>query len=282
MRLILIALMTPALWAQQSNLSAGFGEFQVRFLTRVEPPGENARTPLPGGVVVYQGRVLHTIDDSANKREFAYELLLEPSQDSNTVQLRIGSVKGSNPWRFTPSPGRTLVELPKYPVIPKVRVGDTVALDLLANPSTGQKIVDYLTVVRRGGETAEPARDFTVADAYLSLDQPRVSVNGKLVYTSANPGDSVGGTEVYIYLAGHGRFMLSLAPHQGHPYQKNGVASGNTFTFHDGTTEYRVECRLPVVPGEGRYNLYVVHEPGWTGMGEAFSMGGGWVYITKN
>jgi hypothetical protein len=279
---MLIALMTPALWAQQSNLSAGFGEFQVRFLTRVEPPGENARAPLPGGVVVYQGRVLHTIDDSANKREFAYELLLEPGQDGNTVQLRIESVKASNPWRFAASPGRALIELPKYPVIPKVRVGDTVALDLLVNPATGQKIVDYLTVVRRGEVTEEPAHDFTVADADLTLDQPRVSVNGKLVYASANSGDSVAGTEVYIYLAGHGRFMLSLAPHQGHPYQKNGVASGKTFTFHDGATEYRVECRLPVAPGEGRYNLYVVHEPGWTGMGEAFSMGGGWVYITKN
>ena len=60
MKFMWIALMTPALWAQQSNLSAGFGEFQVRFLTRVEPPGENAHAPLPGGVVVYQGRVLHT------------------------------------------------------------------------------------------------------------------------------------------------------------------------------------------------------------------------------
>jgi hypothetical protein len=248
----------------------------------VEPPGENARERLPGGVVVYQGRVLHTIDDSANKREFAYELLLEPSQDGNTVQIRVESVRLPNPWQFAASPGRTLIELPKYPVIPKVKVGDTVALDLLVNPATGQKIVDYLTVVRRGGETAEPARDFTVADADLRIDRPRVSVNGKLVYASANSGDSVSGTEVYIYLAGHGRFMLSLAPHEKHPYQKNGVASGNTITFHDGTTEYRVECATRVVPGEGRYNLYVVHEPGWTGMGEPFSMGGGWVYITKN
>jgi hypothetical protein len=282
MRLFLIALMATALWGQESNLSAGFGEFQVRFLTRVEPPGENARERLPGGVVVYQGRVLHTIDDSANKREFAYELLLEPSQDGNTVQIRVESVRLPNPWQFAASPGRTLIELPKYPVIPKVKVGDTVALDLLVNPATGQKIVDYLTVVRRGGEPAEPARDFTVADADLRIDRPRVSVNGKLVYASANSGDSVSGTEVYIYLAGHGRFMLSLAPHEKHPYQKNGVASGNTITFHDGTTEYRVECATRVVPGEGRYNLYVVHEPGWTGMGEPFSMGGGWVYITKN
>src|ERR1039458_9841401 len=209
MRLFLIALMATALWGQESNLSAGFGEFQVRFLTRVEPPGENARERLPGGVVVYQGRVLHTIDDSANKREFAYELLLEPSQDGNTVQIRVESVRLPNPWQFAASPGRTLIELPKYPVIPKVKVGDTVALDLLVNPATGQKIVDYLTVVRRGGETAEPARDFTVADADLRIDRPRVSVNGKLVYASANSGDSVSGTEVYIYLAGHGRFMLS-------------------------------------------------------------------------
>lgn len=280
MKVILVALVATALWGQESHLSARFGEFDVRFLTKVEPPGDNTRATLPGGVMVSQGRVLHTIGDAANRREFAYELLLEPSQDGNTVQLRIESVKASNPWRFAASQGQTLLDLPKYPVIPKVRVGDTVALDLLVNPSTGQKIVDYLTVVRHGEATEEPVHDFTAADADLTLEKPRVSVNGKLVYTYS--GSGVSGTEVFIYLAGHGRFMLSLAPHDKHPYQKNGVVSGKMFVFHDGATEYRVECGTQVAPGEGRYNLYVVHEPKWTGMDEPFMLGGGWLYITKN
>jgi hypothetical protein len=226
----------------------------------VEPPGENPRGPLPGGVIVYQGRVHHIISDSANKRQFGYDLLVEPSPDGNTVQLRIEPVKPSNPPVFSALPGWTLLELPKYPVIPKVRVGDTVALDLLVNPATGQKIVDYLTVVRR---TEGPSHDFTLADVELTLMEPRVRLNGKLVETTDNFQGGISGTVVWLYLAGHGRFVLSLFPNEKLGFRKNGVTSFNTLTFREGAAEYRVDCNRAIAPGSQRYNLYVVHEPEW-------------------
>ena len=119
----------------------------------------------------------HVISDSASKRQFGYDLLLEPSQDGNTVQLRIEPVKPLNPPLLSPLPGWTLLGLPKYPVIPRVKVGDTVAIDLLVNPATGQKIVDYLTVVRR---TERAAHDFTLADAVkLTLRRAAIAAEWK-------------------------------------------------------------------------------------------------------
>jgi len=49
-----------------------------------------------------------------------------------------------------------LLAPPKYPVIPNLKVGDTVALDLLVNPATGQKNrgLSHVAAQRRRGGAA--------------------------------------------------------------------------------------------------------------------------------
>jgi len=269
MRLILLLFLTTVLWGQKGSLSAGFGEFEVWFLSRVEPQGEDADAHLPGAILVERaiGRVHHMISDRVNKREFGYDLTLEPGKDG-TVQLRIEPMKFANGRPYPVEPGWTLLELPKYPVIPRVKVGDTVALDLLVNPATGQKIVDYLTVLRR---TETPVHDFTLDDIGLVIVNPTVKVNGAVVLRSRH---GAAGRVVWVYLAGHGRFILSLFPNEKLGFRKNGVVANDAFTFRAGSTEYRIECGRAVAPGTGRYNLYVVHEPAWQPGGqEPFTVG---------
>ena len=272
----LIALAATALWGQESKLSVGDPSWKgidVQFVTRVEPPGENPRGRLPGAVITDAGRAHHIINGPAHKRSFGYDLRLEPSADGNTVQLRIEPLKFSPEQKYSVEPGWTLLAPPKYPVIPNLKVGDTVALDLLVNPATGQKIVDYLTLQRSGGAAA--AHDFSLADVELLLNQPRVRVNGKLVEATATYRAGVSGAVVWLYLAGHGRFVASLFPNEKLGFQKNGVTSAETLTFREGATEYRVECASAIAPGSGPYNLYVVHETGWRagGMEEPFMIG---------
>src|SRR5437870_5722503 len=139
-RAALIALAAAALYGQESTLSVTLSGIQVRFLTKVEPPGQNARAQLPGGVIPMPDRAHHFITDAANRRYFAYDLRLEPHGDGSTVQLWIEpfSIAGT---RFNIEPGWSLVAPPKYPAIPIVKLGDTVAIDLLVNPATGQKVV---------------------------------------------------------------------------------------------------------------------------------------------
>src|ERR1017187_8318189 len=207
------ALAATALWGQESTLSVGdpsWKGIEVRFLTKVEPSGENARGQLPGAIIIDHGRAHHLISDVAHKRKFGYDLRLETSDDGKTVQLRIEPLKFSDPRDYSVEPGWTLLALPKYPVIPNLRVGDTVALDLLVNPATGQKIVDYLTLKRSERRAASvEAHDFSLADVQMILDPLRVQVNGKLVEVPASFQGGMSGNVVWMYLAGHGRFAPS-------------------------------------------------------------------------
>ena len=264
MKIVLFALAVTALWGQESRLSVSdpaWNGLEVRFLTKLEPPGENAQARLPGAIITGQGRAHHLIDDAAHKRTFGYDLWVTPEAGGTTVQLRISPMKFANGKPYSVQPGWTLIELPKYPVIPKVKIGETVALDLLVNPGTGQKIVDYLTVARQSVRQEESAaHDFTLADVELSLLRPRVLVNGKGV---ASTTVGMTGQVVWLYLPGHGRFSLSLFPNEKRGFDKNGTVTADTFTFRQGSTEYRVDCSGPVAPGSGRYNLYTRREPGW-------------------
>ncbi len=275
MKLTLIVLTAAtAFGAQESHLSVSdpaWKGIEVHFVTKVEPPGEFPRAHLPGAIFTENGRVHHIIEDAAHKRAFAYDLRAEPGADENTIQIHIEPMKLSKPGLYTVESGWTLLELPKYPVIPKVKVGDTVALDLLVNPATGQKIVDYLTVVRRAdGE----AHDFMLPDIEMTLNHPRVMVNGKLAESTAHFQSGISGQVVWFYLAGHGRFILSLLPDAKGWSQKHGVVSGNTLTFRAGPAEYRVECDGPIAPGSGPYNLYTIYEPDWRiGAMEPFMLG---------
>jgi hypothetical protein len=259
------------LFAQGGGLtvsSQSWKGLEIRFETKIEPAG----TLLPGGVVTGKDRAHHIINDAAHKRAFGYDIALDPGPNGQTAQIRI---ERWNPAESKPGfhPGWTFLELPEYPVIPNVKVGETVALDLLVNPSTGQKVVDYLTLRRRGDiDLGRAPHDFTPADAELMLAQPRVFLDGKLEAEDSAIGMS--GAVVWLYLAGHGRFILSLIPNDKLGFVGNGVVSRNGLLFHDRGMEFRVECDGRIAPGSGTYNLYVRQEREWRpGDGASFRVG---------
>jgi len=240
--------------AQLTVSPASWKGMEIAFESKIEPSG----TLLPGGVVVLSGKVHHGITDNAHKREFGYDIALDPSPDGKTARIRIerSEAKGHD------EAGWTLLVLPKYPVIPDVKIGDTVALDLLINPATGQKIVDYLTLRRHGDLDLRPQpRDFQLTDVELSLLGPKIFVDGKPAGQLAAGG--VSGSVVWLYVVGHGRFVASLMPYEKLGFRKNGLVSENGLLFHDGMAEIRVECESRIAPTSGAFNLYLVHETEW-------------------
>jgi hypothetical protein len=104
------------------------------------------------------------------------------------------------------------------------------------------------------------------------LAQPRVFLDGKLEAEDSAIGMS--GAVVWLYLAGHGRFILSLIPNDKLGFVGNGVVSRNGLLFHDRGMEFRVECDGRIAPGSGTYNLYVRQEREWRpGDGASFRVG---------
>ena len=265
-QVLLLALAATALRGEGNSIRLDGGPswkgLSIRFEPKLEPDPGGASRDL-GGTVIDKG--VHGdvgqrfIDDPAHKRTFGYDVELIPSNNALTAEIRIQPLHDAqhaveNGWTQFGLPAK----LPKYPVITGLRVGDTVAIDLMVNPSTGQKIVDYLTLVR---EQAQPVHDFSLADVELSLDRPRLLVNGKPL--AEGPPDAASGPVIWIYVTARGRFSLSLLPNAKLGFQKNGTATGNILTFHDGAMEFRVECKSPVAPSPGPYNLYVLHETEW-------------------
>jgi hypothetical protein len=261
--LLWIALFPGFLAAQEHPLSVTWHGMEIRFVTKVEPAGSGP-VRFPGAVIPALGVTHRVITDSANRREFGYDLLLESVVDGQTMQLTF------RPLHLPPSvqieSGYRLLSPREFPVVPVMHVGDTVALDLLVNPATGQKVVDYLSLYRAGPDGArghKTARDFPISDVELNLDQPRVWVNGKLVEDSAQSSGGIVAHVLALYLSEDGAFVISLWPEPGLEFQKAGVLQGNTLTFRIGSSEYRVESGSRIAPGPGLYNVYVHHDPTW-------------------
>lgn len=259
-----------ALSAQNGSMSASspsWNGLDVQFVSKVEPAGTGV-VRLPGAVFPAQDWTHRVISDVENRRKFGYDLILEPLGDPQTARLRIEPLNqsGQGP-KIGIEPGWTMLAPPRFPILPVVHVGDTVAIDLMINPRTGQKIVDYLTIGRNRLDTLKATvlpRDFTVDDVELIMMNPRVWVNGKLVET---PADFMGGITahvLWIYLPGTGSFEFSLWPEPALGFQKIGTVAANTLTFRSGANDYRVECSGPVAPGSGLFNLYVLSDPGFT------------------
>jgi hypothetical protein len=218
------------------------------------------------------------INDPAHKRQFGYDLRGVLLGDGQTLQITLGPLtpgRGS----FEVNPGWTLIAPPSFLVVPVMHAGDTASIDLLVNPSTGQKLVDYLSVERADLDptriTKTPQRDFGLDDVELFLDRPRVFINGKLLEYTADSRGGIRAHAVWLFLPGEGTFVISLQPEPGHDFLKVGMLQGSTMSFRNGSSEYRVECASPIAPGSGVYNIYLHFEPGArNGKNSTFMIGG--------
>lgn len=240
---------------------AAWKGLRIEFAAKLEP---GHLTPDFNGSVIDAGvsgaAAQRFIDDPVHHTTFGYEVRLEPGADGTSATLRIEPLHDprhavKNGWTGFGLPSG----LPKYPVIPNLRVGDTAAIDLLVNPSTGQKLVDYLTLEQK--QPPAPAHDFSLADVEIFLDRPDIAVAAK-TYSGAAPV-GISGTAVWLYVEGYGRYIFSLFPNEKLGFRRTGAIQGALLTFRDRDTEFRVSSKSVIAPGNGPYNLYVLSQPSW-------------------
>jgi hypothetical protein len=281
--LLLVAMLPMLALAQEGSVTVGnaaWGGLIVRFLAKVEPAG-NGPAQFPGGVMPTADGTHRIISDAAHKRRFGYDLHVLPLGDGQTLRLTFGPLTniGQPRGAFEIEPGWSLIAPPAFPVVPVMRVGDVAAIDLLINPTTGQKIVEYLSVERANLDPTRivktTPRDLGIDDVELFLDRPRVWVNGKFLESTADSRGGIRAHALWLFLPGEGTFVIGLWPEPGLGFQKAGMVQGSAMTFRNGASEYRVECASPIAPGSGIYNVYVHFEPGSrNGRESEFTIGG--------
>jgi hypothetical protein len=252
---------------QDGKLMSGWGstdEAHFYYETRLEPPGPGTVRPkFSGGIVVYAEVFHRYMADMESRQLFGYDIRVEPGGGANMLRvtfspltLTAAKLKLKEPatWTMLPSP--------KFPLPQLVADGDRLALDLLVNPSTAQKVVDYVRIgagrYYEGITVAGPARDFTVQEAELRLVQPEVLVDGE---ARAKIGGSVTGSVGYLIIPGQGRFIFSLAPYQELGFLRSGEVRGDFLSFQWGSSTYKLRCKGKIAPGPSAYHLYVLHDP---------------------
>jgi hypothetical protein len=225
--------------------------------------------------------------DIAARRCFGYDLRAE-ALDGGNYRLTFSPLTIS-PQKmaeiFDEVRDWTIVPFAQKTVVQTMRGGETIALDLFVNPTTGQKIVDYLTVAggaKRVFTATGNARDFSLDDISLELSKPRLSINGKLTHQAEV---TISGPSMCIYLAGRGRFIFSLAPHPELGFQKAGEIRGSTMKWRWSADEFVVNTDSQIAPGDAAYNLYVFNNPAFRIKGNdefVMSSGGTLEYLVRH
>jgi hypothetical protein len=152
-------------------------------------------------------------------------------------------------------------------------------MDLLRNPRTGQRIVDYVTVQEPANPeitfqnvnvpprefafaTGEP-RDFRPDDGELHIRSARMSVNGKVDTSTSGSNIEISGVVVWFYLPKRGRFLLSLTPHPDLGFRKAGEVRGSKLSFTIGSDTFNLVAGGAIAPTQSAFNLYLLHDPTW-------------------
>ena len=155
---IVLAVVTAALPAAAQVSVSAPNRIDVHMTARMEPG--SAQVPSAVRTTASVSRFHRLVLDRSQRRYFAYDLLIEAKDGSQALQVRFEpfSLSGTELAEMQMvDPSWTPIALLKYPLVPDVRAGDTVAIDLLENPTTGQKVVDYL-VFKRSNATAAAER----------------------------------------------------------------------------------------------------------------------------
>ena len=237
---------------------------KLRYQTRLEPasPAEMVNR-LGSGVRTGTGKFNRAVDNFSrilydDDQYFGYDFQME--QIPGTSQIRVSILPLSTQPSDLDSHSNRLrkpVAIPTYPPSQMVEDGTTIAVDLLVNSVTGQKLVDYLTI--RGTpdpQSKKEPRNFTIDDAEIDLNSPHLLVNQQ---QTGHISARVSGAVAWIYIPSYGRFILSLAPKRGYVFQQAGSINGKSIEFSWGGVKYQLDSQTPVVGG-GPFHLYVMRD----------------------
>jgi hypothetical protein len=204
------------------------------------------------------------LTDPASKTYWGYDVEVEPTGTPGVARLRFKPFSkraGDLPKEYHAAEFQTLAS-PQFPA-ETFQSGQTIALDVLTNPATGQKVVDYIEVSYEPihvASNAEP-RDFQVSDVLLHIVAPSLRVNDKPVQSAVVAAQVIARKLVWLSIPAHGRFLLSLSPYPGYAFQKAGVANSFQLSFSWNGNRYEWLTREAVTESSGAWNLYVLAAP---------------------
>jgi len=278
-----ILLMCGSSFAQVRRLMSGAGgqeEASYFFYETFVEPSEPAVEKIGGGIIV--GKQIHRVMLDADSRVyFGYDVAIERLPATNTYRVSFSPLNmNREDLRNLDESAVTYTELaaPDWggAAVRDIRPGDVLALTLMTNPKTGQKIVDYVTVQKQSAPPKElgplprnfidekgAPRDFRSADAFLQIDPESATLDGSTIRI---PG-SVSAALPYFSVPQQGRLIISLSPQPDLGFLKAGEIRGSKLSVAFEGHTLNLISNGRIAPGAGPFNVYVLHQPEWTSIG---------------
>lgn len=217
-----------------------------------------------------ENHIIHRLlSDATGKYVFGYDLVIQAVRASKTFNIAVKPLDPEIENKLLASnadsqPAR-IATLPQFAEPQILDDGDSFTLDLLVNNKTGVKIVDVVRVSfdRSNLWKENPRtlpRDFTLDAVALRVINFRLLVDGNLV-AKGKPGTDFAGALLWCYVEDAGRFIFSLVPREGYEFQKVGVITDNRIEFTLDGRHYEWLSSAPILPTEGTWNIWVLHDP---------------------
>ena len=219
-----------------------------------------------------------------------YQVRVKPLKEKHQFEVTLRSVsptpKEAKEWNVDVSQlESSFLRNYEKPII--VDNGDTLAIEILGNPRTGARLVDYFLISDHPIPEVESNRDTLARQAkLLAMEDIELSVfgfdirrNGKSIYKSEG---GVRGRFIWLDMPGVGRFLFSVMPRsEAGGFVKAAYVTGQQISFSHGPDQYEVVTNQPIVFASGVYNLWMLFDPTFSspspspfrGQGDGFSFG---------
>lgn len=260
-RLLLLAVVLASTASAQVNKSQLTVWFPDGAAVKIHTKSTGARSPLStsGSVSVGQSDAHRVVLDGSNSVLFAYDI--EARKTGHEFRLRLKPVDQqkfrAQKWHTGRAPSGDVATLSAAREFPPLRAGDAVEVDILQNPSTGEKIQDVITISDERppaplGSEPPPGERF-------SLQAFRLDINGKTIRNS--PGVWMRGRALMVHLPGLGEYYLGLQPSRDAHFLASGFVDRNILRFHAGSDLVEIVGKTNILPWAEYGTIWVHHDP---------------------
>lgn len=265
-----------ALQAQQVNRARAWFPDGTGLEIHTETTGSTG-TNSAGEIGIGRGRgsrdvVNRVVIDGGNNILFAYNLEGSRGVEPGTMSIRIEPIGAATEAGILKRQATGLAKFPggHLPTVatarefPSVRIGEVLTLDILYNPSTGEKIYDVLRPITDPSPSPRhPTVTEVASHQAISLKDIVVKVNGRVMHT---PASWIIGATVRIDIPGHGAYVVAVYDPQDsvssiYPFHAAARADGKALSWGmDGDT-VEITSSTNILTQAAKAVLWVYHDP---------------------
>jgi len=223
------------------------------------------RQELPSGVIgIIHNRSYRLVMDKNQNVLFGYFLDGGNSTVPNAESIRISPID--------PAAARELGGRFKYPAgplptvdtvreFPAVKIGQVVTLDILFNPSTGEKIYEVIRPVTEPSPAIGPHNSVVTPGGFgdqISLKEIALRVNGQ---TAEAPVSWMIGDAARIDVPGHGLFIVSVSDPKNPLFNASAQVNRQSLSWVVDGLRVEVTSKTNILSRSETATLWIYHDP---------------------